>query len=94
MGFRSLLRMVSLVAGAMLSAGWLIGGLWLIENTSPILAVGPVAAGLNMYMHLVADALVPGASPAATGFLKLTTALVIFGWVPLAFWSMWTGTPI
>lgn len=94
MGWRSLFRMVSLICGAVLSAGWGVWGLWLIENTSPILAVGPLAAGLNMYLHLVADVLAPGASPLATGFLKLTSALVLFGWTPLAFWSLWTGTPI
>lgn len=85
---------MSLISGTVLSAGWIVWGLWLIENTSPIWGVGPVAAGLNMTMYLVADVLVPGASPGATGFMKLTTALVIFGWVPLAFWSLWTGTPI
>jgi hypothetical protein len=94
MPWRGPARASKLLAGTVLSGVAVISGLWFCENTSPILAVGPVAAGLYVLMYMVADDLVPGASPTATGFMKLTVALVFFGWVPLAFWSLWTGSPI
>lgn len=90
----ALSQAAKLVFGTGWSGAWVILGLWLLENYSLILAVGPIAAGLFVLMYLVADDLVPGASPTVTGFMKLTVALVFFGWVPLAFWSLWTGMPI
>jgi len=94
MRWDTLTRTAKLVLGTGWSGVWVILGLWLLENTSPILAVGPISAGLYVLMVLVADDLVPGASPGVTGFMKLTAALVFFGWAPLAFWSLWTDTPI
>ncbi len=91
---RTALRAAKCLLGLGLSGLGVISGLWLRENISPILAVGPFTAGLYVLMRLVADDLVPGASPMVTGYLKLTTALVFIGWAPLAFWSFWTGTPI
>ena len=77
-----------------LSGLGIVGGLWLCKNTSPILAVGPLTAGLYVLMAMVADDLVPGASPTATGFMKLTTALVFFEWALIALLSLKTDTPI
>ena len=94
MSGHTLARAAKLAFGTGWSGAWVILGLWRLENTSLILAVGPFAAGLFVLMHVVADDLVPGASPTATGFMKLTVALVFFGWVPLVFRSLWTGIPI
>ncbi len=94
MRWDTLTRAAKLVFGTGWSGAWVILGLWLLENTSLILAVGPISAGVFVLMVQVADDLVPGASPGVTGFMKLTTALVFFGWAPLAFWSLWTHTPI
>lgn len=80
-------RTWKLLAGTLLSGVGISYGLWLRENTSPILAVGPGVAGIYVLMHMVADDLVPGASPTVTGFLKLTTVLVFFSW---ATWLIWT----
>jgi hypothetical protein len=90
----TLARAMKLVFATGWSGAWVILGLWLLENCSLILAVGPISAGLFVLMAFVADDLVPGASQAVTGFMKLTVALVFFGWAPLAFWSLWTNTPI
>lgn len=87
-------RAFKLFAGFVLSGVLVIGGLWLCQNTSPMLAVGSLTAGIYALMRLIADDLVPGASPTATGFMKWTMALVFFGWVPLALWSWKTHTPI
>ncbi len=94
MRWHTLARAMKLAFGTGWSGAWVILGLWLLENTSPILAVGPISAGMFVLMVLVADDLVPGASVVVTGFMKLTAALVFFGWMPLAFWSLWTDTPI
>ena len=83
-----------LLEGMVLSGVLMIGGFWLIENTSPILAVGPLAAGFYVLMYAVADGLVPGASPMATRCLKLWTLLVFLEWTPLVFWLMWAGNPL
>ncbi len=91
---RGLGRGVKLSAGMVLSGAAMIGGFWLIENTTPILAVGALSAGFYLLMILVADDLVPGASRAVTGFMKLTTVMVFFGWMPLALWLMWAGKPL
>lgn len=88
------LRGLKLALGIFWSGAWVILGLWLMENTSPVLGVGPIAAGFFVLMYLVADDLVPGASPTATGFMKLTVALVFWGWAPLACRWVWTATPI
>lgn len=72
----------------------MMGGFWLIENTTPILAVGPLSAGLFLLMHGVADVLVPGASSRARGYLKVWTAMVFLEWTPVAVWLIWTGKPL
>ena len=94
MRWRGQVRAFKLFTGIVLSGVGVVGGLWLCENTSPILAVGPLAAGIYVLMRRVADDLVPGASPTATGFMKWTMALVFFGWVPLAILSLRTDLPI
>ena len=85
----SLTRAVKLLIGALWSGSWVILGLWLIENYSLILGVGPLSAGVFVLLALVADDLVPGASPAMTNALKLTTMLVFFEWAPLLILSLW-----
>lgn len=92
--WRSQWRAMRLVAGVELSGIGVLCGLWMALNLSPILSVGPLAAGIFVLMYLVADDLVPGASQAATGIMKLTVALVFFGWSLLAFWSVLTRTLI
>ncbi len=94
MRWLTLARASKLALGALLSGGWMVCGFWVLENYSPALAVGPIAAGQYVLMHLVADDLVPGASPLATGFMKLTAGLVFWGSALLALWSIRTGTPI
>lgn len=94
MRWRGPARALKLLTGIVLSGVGVIGGLWLCQNTSPILAVGPLASGIYVLMRLVADDLVPGASPIATGFMRQTTAWVFFGWTPLAFWSLRAVLPI
>ncbi len=76
-------RTVKWLIGTVWSGFWVILGLWLMENTSLILGVGPLSAGLFVFLALVADDMVPGASPALTTPLKLTTMLVFFEWAPL-----------
>ncbi len=85
--WRGPFRAFKLFTGIVLSGVGVVGGLWLCKNITPILGVGPLSAGIFVLMHLVADDLAPGASPAATGFLKCTVALVFFGWTLLAFLS-------
>ena len=91
---RGPLRAFKLFTGIVLSGVGVIGGLWLCQNTSPILAVGPMAFGIYLLMCLVADDLVPGASPTATGYMKLTMAWVFLGGVQIALLSWVTNTPI
>jgi len=62
-------RGAKLALGIIGSGAWVNLGLWLMENTSPVLGVGPIAAGLFVLMYLVADDLVPGASPTTTGLI-------------------------
>ncbi len=94
MRWHALSRTAKLAFGTGWSGACVILGLWLLENYPSILAVGPISAGLFVLMVQVADDLVPGASQEVTGFMKLTAALVFFGWAPLAFWLLWTNTPI
>jgi hypothetical protein len=84
----TLTRAAKLLIATGWSGSWVILGLWLMENTTPILAVGPLSAGVFVLLALVADDLVPGASPTVTDFMKLTTAFVFFGWAPLVFFSL------
>ncbi len=84
----TLTRAAKLLIGTVWSGVWVILGLWLMENISPILAVGPLSAGVFVLLVLVADDLVPGASPKATNFMKLSTALVFLTWAPLIGWSL------
>jgi uncharacterized membrane protein len=62
-----------LVARAILGCGWAVSlvmiGLWIGQAA----AVFAVAAGLLVFMAMVADPLAPRASPAVTGCLKLVT---------------------
>lgn len=75
------------------AGAWVILGLWLMENYSPLVGVGPITAGMFVLMALVADDLVPEASPTVTGIMKLTMAFAFYGWAPLVFWSFWNSTP-
>ncbi len=84
----SLIRVAKLLIGTVWSGAWVILGLWLMENTSLLLGVGPLSAGVFVFLALVADDLVPGASPAMTNALKFTTALVFLEWAPLVLLSL------
>jgi len=42
-------------------------------------------------MRWVADDLVPGASKQATGMMKLTMVLALYGWASLVGWSFLLG---
>lgn len=81
-------RVTKLLIGAVWSGLWVILGLWLMENCSLLLGVGPLSAGVLVFMVLVADDLVPGASPAVTNAMKFTTALVFLEWAPLILLSL------
>jgi len=82
------IRVVKLLIGTVWSGSWVILGLWLMENYSLILGVGPLSAGVYVLLVLVADDLVPGASPAVTGPLKIVTAFVFIDWAPLLLLSL------
>jgi len=84
----NLYRVAKLLIGTVWSGSWVILGLWLMENHSPLLAVGPLSAGFFVLLVLVADDLVPGASPTMTNGLKLITMLVFFEWAPLLILSL------
>jgi len=89
--FWRLFRAIKLLLGMSLSGFGVLGGLWLLENRSPVLAVGPISAGLWVLMRWVADDLVPGASKQATGMMKLTMVLALYGWASLVGWSFLLG---
>ncbi len=82
-------RWIGVVTGAWLSACLFVWGIWLMRNTSPIMGVGPMAAGVQVYLYEVADVVVPDALSVVTATMKWGSGLVLFGWAILSL----TGWP-
>ncbi len=87
------MRAIKVTSGIVLSAAWVVYGLWLWDNTWPILALGPASAGVFLLMVMVADDLAPRAYPRVTGTLKMAVMLTFFGWAELLLLSALLGLP-
>ena len=82
------LRLVKLALALCWAGALVLGGLWLWPVNVAV-AGGAVAAGQCVLMWLVADDLFPNANAEVTGFLKFTVALVFWGHLLAAAYTLW-----